>query len=288
MTVRVVTWNVWWRFGKHRRRAPAIVDELQRVEPDVVCLQEVWGELDGDGHDQTDGGVAVEDGSGPGRFQAGELAEALGFDHWRYAWRVSHEGRAFGNAILSRHSIARVATLPLPPVDQEQEYRTALLAVVDTPAGQVTVATTHLNFRWDHSHVRQEQVRAVCRWLADERATDAPVVLTGDLNADPMSDEVRMLTGRAAAPVQGLGFHDAWEAAGDGDGATWAQANTHTPDPPFEGDKRIDYVLCSYPLPKGRGVPLSADVIGTTPDDDAGHPSDHYGVAVELTVSPRP
>ena len=296
MTVRIATWNVWWRFGDHRARAPGIAAELARVAADVVCLQEVWGEggdrgLAFDDDTPPPGGEdppTMVDGPGAdGRFQAAELADALDLQEWRYAWRRHHDGQAFGNAILSRHPVVRAEALHLPPAGHLDEQRTCLLVEVDAPAGRVVGATTHLNFLWDHSHVRQVQVDAVCRWLADRRTHDAPVVLTGDLNAEPISDEVRKLTGRAAAPALGLGFHDAWEAAGDGDGATWSRANTHTPHPPFEGDKRIDYVLCSWPLPKGRGIPLRAERIGTIPDPDAGHPSDHFGVAIDLAVSPR-
>ena len=284
MTVRIATWNVWWRFGDHEARAPGITAELARVRADVVCLQEVWAEVGDRGTDLVDEGAVVDRPGAEGRFQAAELADALELPEWRYAWRRSHEGLAFGNAILSRHPIVRTEVLALPAAGHHDEGRTAVLVEVDAPAGRVVVATTHLNFLWDHSHVRQVQVDAICRWLDDRRVADAPVVLTGDLNAEPISDEVRMLTGRAAVPVLGLGFHDAWEAAGDGPGPTWTRANTHTPDPPFEGDKRIDYVLCSWPLHGHRGVPLHARRLGLDPDPEAGHPSDHHGVAVDLTV----
>lgn len=284
VTVRIATWNVWWKFGDHAARAPGIVEELRRVDADVVCLQETWGEVPED-RTAPDGEVLVDDETTTaGTCQAGELAAALDIPYWRSAWRRSHDGQTFGNAILSRHPIVRTMTMPLPTADHHDEFRTALLVEVEAPAGQVMAATTHLNFLWDHSHVRQVQVDALCRWLAEQRTPDVPVVLTGDLNAEPSSDEVRMLTGRAAVPVVGLGFHDAWEAAGTGDGATWSRSNTHTPDPPLEGDKRIDFVLCSYPLPHGRGIPLHAERIGLHAHPEAGHPSDHFGLAVDLTV----
>ena len=40
--MRVVTWNVWWRFGDWKRRQAAILRTLEDLEPDIVCLQEVW------------------------------------------------------------------------------------------------------------------------------------------------------------------------------------------------------------------------------------------------------
>jgi endonuclease/exonuclease/phosphatase family metal-dependent hydrolase len=45
--VRAMTWNIWWRFGRHwEERQAAILATLERVRPDVVALQEVWGSDD--------------------------------------------------------------------------------------------------------------------------------------------------------------------------------------------------------------------------------------------------
>ena len=42
--VRVMTWNIWWRFGpRWTDRQPGLLATLERVRPDVVALQEVWG-----------------------------------------------------------------------------------------------------------------------------------------------------------------------------------------------------------------------------------------------------
>lgn len=284
MTVRVATWNLWWRFGDHEVRQAVIAAELDRLDADVVCIQEAWGEAD---ENAVPGNVRVDDEGSDQTTQAGDLAAQTGLVHWRSAWRVAHEGHSFGNAILSRHPVRATHAMALPTGGEPDEYRTALLVEVETPSGPIAVATTHLNFQWDHSDVRQVQVAAICRWLADLRPDDTPLVLTGDLNAQPISDEVRMLTGRAAVPVRGLGFHDAWEAAGDGDGATWSRTNSHTPDPPFEGDKRIDYVLCGFPLSRGRSVAVGAELLGTRADADGHHPSDHFGVAVDVTTGPK-
>ncbi|GAB2992846.1 hypothetical protein GCM10023080_068540 [Streptomyces pseudoechinosporeus] len=40
--MRVVTWNVWWRFGPWEQRRKAILAVLRDLRPDVVGLQEVW------------------------------------------------------------------------------------------------------------------------------------------------------------------------------------------------------------------------------------------------------
>ncbi len=41
-TVRVVTWNLWWRFGDWAARQEAILAVLRETDADVVTLQEVW------------------------------------------------------------------------------------------------------------------------------------------------------------------------------------------------------------------------------------------------------
>ena len=42
--LRVLSWNIWWRFGPWERRRPAIAATLARLDADVIGLQEVWGD----------------------------------------------------------------------------------------------------------------------------------------------------------------------------------------------------------------------------------------------------
>ena len=43
-TLRIVTWNVWGRYGPWPQREAAIIATLQGARPDVVVLTEAWGE----------------------------------------------------------------------------------------------------------------------------------------------------------------------------------------------------------------------------------------------------
>ncbi len=288
MSIRIATWNVWWRFGNWQSRHPAIARTLASLDADVITLQEVWCRVDGP--DAPDAPVVVDesDAPAPPDSQPADMARALGLPHHRYAWQNAHDGMAFGNAILTRLPILATHVMPLPSGGSTDEGRTALAVEVQPVAGSpVLVATTHLNFLWHHSAQRQVQTAAIGRWLADIRTGDQPVVLTGDLNAVDTSDEVRQLTGKAAIPDGALGFHDAWEVAGDGAGITWSRDNTHAVEPPLEGSKRIDYVLTSYPTWDVRGAVLDARVFGDEPDSEVGHPSDHFGVVADVVTSPR-
>jgi endonuclease/exonuclease/phosphatase family metal-dependent hydrolase len=111
---------------------------------------------------------------------------------------------------------------------------------------------------------------------------DYPVVLVGDLNAEPDSDEIRLLCGHKTAPAHpGFVLVDAWRhAAGDDIAWTWDRANPHVRST-MEPSARIDYVLVGPPHSERRGHVLSARRIGAEPIRGI-WPSDHAGVLAEL------
>ena len=267
-SLRVLTWNLWWRHGPWEARLPAIAATVTALAPDVCCFQEVW-------LDQRTGDSL-----------AGRVAAALGEGaSWVETERLVLDGVVFGNAVVAGWPITGSAVLDLPvPSPTVEELRSCIRADVATPAGEVQVFSTHLNWRFDESHVRQEQVRAICEFVASSPGRTYPPVLCGDFNAVPDSDEIRMLTGRAAVPVERLVFHDAWEVAGAaGDpGFTWSNGNPYAVLD-LEPDRRIDFVFVGWPKAGGRGHVETCTVVGTEPVDGV-VPSDHYGVLAELRI----
>lgn len=259
-TIRVATWNLWWRFGPWPERFPAIVATLQAADPDVVALQEVWGE------GATD--------------QAALLAEALGGFHHAYGHRWEGAAVQFGNAILSRWPIVASEQRPLPAPPDLDELRTVLRADIEGPRGRFSMFTTHLNYQLGQSRIRQDQVGDVCRFVRETAVEGHPPLVAGDFNAVPDSDEVRMMTGRMAVPAPPLAFRDVWDVAGEGPGLTWSPVN------PFvaaeeEGRARVDYLFTAGPGEGGRGMPVRVDLLGDHPVDGM-WPSDHFGVVADL------
>ncbi len=267
-SIRIATWNLWWRFGDPEARQPRITKVLQEVDADIVCLQEVYlSEAD-----QPDD-------------QAKRLTGELGLAEFRWADGFFWDRFHFGNAVLSRWPITKHAITPLPVSEpSSEEQRTVLVCEVEHPDGPIVVATTHLNFKWDQSADRQVQAEAICQVLDGWRPFTFPPILTGDLNADPDSDEIRMLTGRRASPVKALGFFDAYETAGVGPAPTFARDNPLTQR--VEPDRRIDYVLVGHPI-EGRGVTMSARRFGDVAVD-GGFASDHYGVVADVRLDAQP
>jgi endonuclease/exonuclease/phosphatase family metal-dependent hydrolase len=258
--LRVATWNVWWRFGPWEERQPAIAETLRRIDADVIALQEAWD---------------VPGGAG----QPAALASDLGYQHV-FAPCFDFGDAWFGNAVLSRWPIAASATRGLATTPTTEEFRVALKVEVDGPRGRFEMYTTHLNWRYDESHVRQAQVRALTEFVAESRGRTFPPILCGDFNAEPDSDEMRMLTGRAAVPVPRLVFIDAWDVAGDGPGYTWCNENPFAARE-LEADRRIDYVLVGWRKARGAGHVVGARVAAIDAVDGV-YPSDHYAVVAEL------
>ena len=139
-----------------------------------------------------------------------QVAEAMGAEHWRFVpalvgtpgfdWRAAHDdddhtdGPAYGIGLVSRYPVrswhvTRLKAAPvrspivLPGTKQvvwlKDEPRVGLAAVVETPLGVMTVATTHLSFVpvWNGVQLRT--------LTADLARLPGPQVLLGDLNMPP-------------------------------------------------------------------------------------------------------
>jgi endonuclease/exonuclease/phosphatase family metal-dependent hydrolase len=142
--------------------------------------------------------------------------------------------------------------------------------------------TTHLTYGPGRSALRTAQVRALARFVGDRSGGCAyPPVVTGDLNAEPCSDELRLLGGLLTDPaVPGMVLLDSWRYADPGDpGFTWDLRNGYQADSTIP-DSRIDYVLVGLPR-QGRGRVESVRLAGNAPVDGV-WPSDHFAVVADL------
>ena len=117
-----------------------------------------------------------------------------------------------------------------------------------------------------------------------ESKQSLPIVVGGDMNAVPDSDEIAMLTGRRVG-IPGVIMSDVWEHVGPGgrfgaEGHTWRADNPHTEGSTWP-NRRLDYLLVAWPRKKPVGNPARAWLAGTEPVDGI-HPSDHAAVVADL------
>ena len=129
----------------------------------------------------------------------------------------------------------------------------------------------HLNTHFDHigEQARQESARLIRRRLAS-LARGEPVIVTGDLNADPRSVAYRVFTTDtidAGAPLR-----DAFIVSRAGH---YGPTSTWTAFKAIEPERRIDYVLVSAQIP--------VLTHGILPDSwDGRFPSDHLPVLASV------
>jgi endonuclease/exonuclease/phosphatase family metal-dependent hydrolase len=259
-TMRIVTWNVWGRFGRWRERQAGIEETLTAAAPDVVCLVESWAD--------------------PQANQPGLVAARLGYAHSVFAGDWQQEGWISGIGLVSRWPVTWHEQRALAGEDGSG-VGSALSALVDGDRGPLQLFVVILDYPLHASAVRQAQVRQLAGFISERTRRRHPTVVCGDFNAGPDSDELRMLTGRTAPAAPGLVFYDAWEIAGDGTGGhTWSNRNPLAAVALYP-DRRMDYVLSAWPRRGGVGHPVLCQRLGVRPADQP-QLSDHYGVLADL------
>lgn len=260
-TFDVATFNLWNRCGPWEERLAAIRSQLDVLRPDVIALQEV---VRLDGFDQ---------------------AALLCNPHLTHAsfGKNDRSDYPMGNAILSRWPIRKSIVFPLPNGGTD-EHRSLLFSEIEAPFGTLPVFTTHLNWRLDEGHVREEQIRFVVDVITSHVASNEfPPLLMGDMNAEPDSDEMRFLRGLTRLNGKSTYFSDCFLISGDGTpGATFARRNPFAA-PLREPDRRIDYIFVRGPDEGGRGEPLRSSVCFNEPHRDV-FASDHFGVVATIST----
>ncbi|MDN4057995.1 endonuclease/exonuclease/phosphatase family protein [Massilia sp. YIM B02769] len=220
--MRVVSWNIHWGCGRDGRiRIHAIIDVLRKLNPDVICLQEVAAN-----HPELEGSATAN--------QFKQLAGAFGGYHAiDYAPSEIYRNnvpRLFGNLILSKYRITQAHRHSLPwPFDPVSPGmpRGAIEVVLDTPRGKLRVVTTHLEYYSRLQRAAQvgrlrelhAQACARSRAFQPNPEMDAPfqlgelpaaAIYCGDFNLQPGSEEYEALL---APPLSGeLALVDAWRA----------------------------------------------------------------------------
>jgi endonuclease/exonuclease/phosphatase family metal-dependent hydrolase len=260
-TVRVVTWNVWGRYGADcEARQVALEQTLEQTAPDLVCLVEAWRQGDST--------------------QPGRVAARLGLAHHRFVGDWEQEDWVSGIGFVSRWPMTEPRRRLLRAQDGSG-FGQAVHVAVAGECGSIQLFAVMLDYPLDASGLRQHQVRQLVRFIAETASPQDPVVVCGDFNAGPDSDEIRMLTGRSAPAAPGMVFYDAWEVAGDGSpGFTWSNRNPLAAIGLYP-DRRFDYIFSAWPRRGGVGHPTGCSLLGVRAPGEQ-QVSDHYGLAADL------
>lgn len=262
-TIRVMTWNVWGRFGPWQQRHAGLVQTIRDAAADIVCLQESW--VDSTGADQ-----------------ASLLGGDLGFVSSFVGGEPMFGSWGLANAVLSRWAVHDVEMYELPALAPAEWGGLVQRAVIEGPRRPILVFNVALDWPPHASGARQHALGHLVDVItADPLFARAPLMVAGDFNAGPDSDEIRMLVGRRDTVRPGFVLFDAWDSAPDGQAAvTWSRSNPWAA-PSLLPDQRIDYIFTGWPRRGGVGSATAARLIGDTPHEGV-LPSDHYAVIADL------
>ncbi len=177
-TLSVLTYNI------HHANPPskpglidvdAIAEIITRLRPDVVALQEV---------------DVYTNRSGKNLDQAKFIAEKTGM-HFYFAKAIDYDNGQYGVAILCRYPIKNAQVYQLPTLSiTKGEPRVLATATISNARGrQFMFACTHLDAQRSDTN-RILQINKVVEILEKEKL---PVILAGDLNAQPGSDVINQL-----------------------------------------------------------------------------------------------
>lgn len=163
--MRVLTLNIWKDEGDLAARLETIVAECRVLQPDIICLQEVYADA---------------------KMDAGEwLAEALRLTRVGVQARVKQRSDVLsssGLALLSRLPLLAEDSLDLPtsPADGG---RKALYGAIETANGLLRVVSLHLSHikGEEGDFLRSQQLAVVWSWVS--QGWDHPIILAGDFNA---------------------------------------------------------------------------------------------------------
>jgi endonuclease/exonuclease/phosphatase family metal-dependent hydrolase len=258
--VRVVTWNVWGRYGpRHEARQTELEDVLAQIQPDVICLVEAWQ------HGTSN--------------QPERIANRLRLPYHRFAGDWQQEDWVSGIGFVGRWPMSEPRRRALRAEDGTGSGE-VVHVTVDGERGPIQLFAVMLDYPLDASAIRQDQVRQLIRFIGEVAPRRDLVIVCGDFNAGPDSDEIRMLTGRAAASPR-MVFYDSWEMAGDGSpGFTWSNRNPLAAIGLYP-DRRFDYIFSAWPRRGGVGHPINCEMLGEKPSEQD-QISDHYGLLADL------
>lgn len=176
--MRVATFNILHGRtvggGVHPDRLAECVREL---DPDILALQEV--DLDQQRSGNTDLTEIAADAMGAVAHRFVAAISGTPGATWMAATGEEQPGSAaYGISLLSRYPARNWQVLRLPqfPTIVGEEPRAAVIAQMDTPLGEISVANTHLSFvpGWNRRQLR--------RLVKDLRGLPGPRILAGDLN----------------------------------------------------------------------------------------------------------
>ena len=278
--LRVVTANILNTSDGWEGRRPVLKAGLAALDADLIALQETVVRSDYD-----------------------QVVDVVG-EGWHVVHSESRDEKGEGTSIASRWPIEAVWNVDHALTDRARRDPGRRRHRRDPRPGPDRPAPVRQHFpSWtvDHERERELQAVATAHGIAAALAgRQLPVVIGGDMDAEPDAASIRFWSGRQALDGLSVCYVDCWAALHPGhsgeDGDTFAARNgirgANLPTWPY---RRIDYLFVRCNV-RGGLQPERCEVVLDEPVDGV-WPSDYFGVMADLvrlqarsgfvTASPR-
>ena len=214
-----------WEDRRHE-----IVAWLRRLDPDVVCLQEIWQRIHDDSTNTARGSSSSwasttgtwPSGASPSTRRSGQTPTCSS------ARRSCRDGRSTGAPPCSCPSpptttVRLAGPLGAVPRRDRRARRVQLPSGVSADPRSPSPSAGGGDRR-----AHPPSAATATESLATRRPRTAlPAILCGDFNAEPDSDEIRFLTSLCDLDGRRTYFQDAWRVAGDGSAGNTQDWRTH-------------------------------------------------------------
>lgn len=168
-SLSLLTYNIHKGFGvgKIRFLLPEMKNAIERLNPDLVFLQEVQGR-----HDKQEKKVS----DWPKEAQFEYIAEKF-WPHIAYGKNAIYQAGHHGNAILSKYNLLEYENINVS--EWIRASRSLLHATIELSGQEVHLLCVHLGF---FKEERLKQVAALSARILEYIPIDAPLIIGGDFN----------------------------------------------------------------------------------------------------------
>jgi endonuclease/exonuclease/phosphatase family metal-dependent hydrolase len=274
-TLRVLTLNLWQRYGAWADRRSLLVDHIRVFQADLIGFAESVKTKD---YDQT--------------------SDLLG-PEFIVVHSKARDASGMGISIASRWPVLEVHELDLNVSARTAGFPcTTLAAEIDIPApvGPLLFVNHFPNWQLDMEYERELQAVTTARFL-EERTRHKPqhIVVVGDLDADPEAASIRFWSGRQSLHGLSVCYRDAWASKHPNE-----PGHTFTPENPLVKEqvvkgmrpfrdwpfRRIDYIFLRLGPHAGSALDITACERIFDGSVDAIWASDHFGLIADFALAP--
>jgi len=269
--LRVLTLNLWQRYGEWADRRSVLIDGIRSAQPDLVAFAE---------------SIKTE--------EYDQVADLLGTE-FNIVHSKIRDTNGMGISIASRWQIGEIHEIDLNLTPRTVGFPcTTLIAevIAPDPIGPFFFVNHFPNWQLDFEYERELQAVAVGMFIEEHiNQSNKQVIMVGDHDADPNAASIRFWSGRQSLGKISVCYRDAWESMHPEN-----PGHTFTPHNPLVRDevvknmrpfrdwpfRRIDYIFLRQGAHGGNALDiLACERIFDEPINGI-WVSDHFGLIADF------